>query len=139
MRDGSSLFFSLRPRYADQILAGTKTVELRRVRPNVVNGCHVLLYAASPRMELVGTATVGAIDVGTLDEIWARHGDATGIDRETFDAYFVGRETAIAIELEGAKPLTQTMPLAELRQRVIGFRPPQSFRYFASSEVALMV
>ncbi len=55
MSDDRSLLVSVKPVYARLILAGSKTVELRRVRPNAVPGCQVLIYASSPTMEMVGT------------------------------------------------------------------------------------
>ena len=39
---------SLRPRFAEAILAGVKTVELRRTVPKIVIPTRALLYASSP-------------------------------------------------------------------------------------------
>jgi predicted transcriptional regulator len=139
MPDTRALLVSVKPIYAELLLSGNKTVELRRVRPNVGPGCEVLLYASSPTMEMVGTARVKAIDVDDADAIWRRHGPATGVDRETFDAYFEGAEIAVAITLSETRRLRRGVPLAELRRRISGFRPPQSFRYLGSAEAAAVL
>jgi predicted transcriptional regulator len=135
MRDDSALLVSVKPPYAELILSGVKTVELRRVRPNVAAGGLVLIYASSPTMQMVGTATVEAVSTGSLDAIWQQAGHATGLDRATFDEYFSGRDTAVAINLTDVKRLRRVIPLAELRRRINGFRPPQSFRYIPHSQV----
>jgi predicted transcriptional regulator len=139
MSKDRALLVSVKPVYADLLLSGTKTVELRRVRPNVQPGCRVLLYASSPSMEMVGTARVKAIDVGEAPSIWSSHGPATGVDRSTFDAYFDGAVVAVAITLHDVRRLHRGVPLAELRRRIAGFRPPQSFGYLGSVEAAAVL
>lgn len=134
-----ALFLSLRPRYADLLLEGHKTVELRRVRPAAAEGSIVLLYAASPAMTLVGRAEVGQIHVAGLDEIWRNHGAETGITRAEYSRYFAGVDRAVAIELKRIRRLERPRPLEDLRQRLAGFRPPQSYRYLDSYELAALI
>jgi predicted transcriptional regulator len=136
MPNDRALLVSVKPVYAELLLSGAKTVELRRVRPNVGPGCEVLLYASSPAMELVGRARVQAIEVRDLESLWARHGEATAVDRGTFDAYFDGVQAGVAITLRDVRRLRRRVPLTELRRRLAGFRPPQSFGYLAPAEVA---
>jgi predicted transcriptional regulator len=135
MSDATALLVSVKPRYAELLLSGVKTVELRRVRPQIAAGGLVLIYASSPAMQMVGTGTVAAIATDKLDEIWRRYAGQTGLDRPTYDAYFAGREIAVAITLIDVRPLRNGIPLAELRRRISGFRPPQSFRYMPQSHV----
>ena len=68
--DGRTLLLSLRPRFAELLLQGTKTVELRRVQPDVGRGTLVLLYASSPMRALVGTSVVEDVQVAARDDIW---------------------------------------------------------------------
>lgn len=137
--DDTALFLSLRPRYADLLLDGRKTVELRRVRPAAAVGSIVLLYASSPTMTLVGRATIGQIYVASLNEIWHRHGSKTGISRDEYDLYFAGIDRAVAIELQGIRRLERPRHLDDLRRRLGGFRPPQSYRYLDSRELAALI
>lgn len=139
MRDKRVLLVSVKPAYAELLLSGVKTVELRRVRPNVELGALVLIYASSPAMEMVGTAKVDAVSSGALDDIWDHHASATGITRTAYDSYFAGRDTAVAIRLVEVRRLQRGVPLAELRQRVSGFRPPQSFRYLQRSQALAII
>jgi len=139
MPGSPALFLSLRPRFAELLLAGHKTVELRRVRPAVSQGTPVLLYASSPTMTLVGRAKVGAIQVGGINEIWREHGSRTGISRAEFDDYFKGLDQAVAITLVNISRLDEPRPLSDLRHRLHGFQPPQSYRYLDSAQVAALI
>jgi predicted transcriptional regulator len=121
------------------LLDGRKTVELRRVRPRAENGSVVLLYASSPDRTLVGRAEVAEIQVDSLDRIWVQHGKSTGLSREEYDGYFSGVEQAVAISLRSICKLAQPRPLDELRRRVAGFRPPQSYRYLDPLQVAALI
>jgi predicted transcriptional regulator len=137
--DEPIMFLSLRPRFAELILEGSKTTELRRVKPAVPIGSAVLLYASSPSMILLGQAKIEAIHVGKLDRIWQAFGPSTGITRAEFNDYFAGLEDAVAISLTNIRHLEQPRPLSDLRQRIAGFRPPQSYRYLSGREVAALM
>ena len=52
-----TLLLSLRPRFAQAILSGAKTVEVRRRPVNAPPQTPIILYASSPTMAIVGTAT----------------------------------------------------------------------------------
>lgn len=136
--DEPTLFLSLRPRFAELLLIGEKTVELRRIRPAVSDGTPVLLYASSPRMTLVGRAQVATVEVGPTEQIWREHGPHTGITRKEYDDYFTGLDLAVAIKLVNIRRLQKPRPLTDLRQRLEGFQPPQSYRYLDSAQVAAL-
>lgn len=134
--DRRVLLLSIRPRFADMILAGSKTVELRRVRPGVEPGDRVLLYASSPVRELIGSCTVTALDVGQPDDVWSSHGSRTGVTRAEFDSYFEGAARSVAISLKEPRRVRRPRTLSELRERLPGFSPPQSFGYLADEDVS---
>lgn len=131
-----ALLLSLRPRFAEMVLTGAKTVELRRVRPNVCPGAAALIYATSPTCALVGIAVVVAVDVDEHDEIWQRYSGDIGITRPEYDAYFAGSAEAVAIALRAVRRLPRPVGLPQLRQGRAWFRPPQSFRYLNPEQAA---
>jgi predicted transcriptional regulator len=135
----NALFLSLRPRFVELLLKGEKTVELRRVRPSVTEGTLVLLYASSPTMQLVGQAHVGEICSASLGKIWRDYGHATGIARHEYDEYFTGAAQAVAITLLDIQRLSIPRPLTDLRHRLAGFQPPQSYRYLDRRQVAALI
>lgn len=67
---------SVKPQYAELLLSGVRTFELRRVRPKIAAGGLVLIYASSPATQMVGTGTVAEVAVAiTLEDVRPlRHG-----------------------------------------------------------------
>ncbi len=124
-----ALLLSIRPRFAQMIFAGTKTVELRRVRPTIKAGDLVLVYVTSPTKELQGAFKVSQTVTGSPASIWKNYGKQTGVTRAEFDTYFSGKDQAHALIIENAWTLPKPVRLACLREEKHGFRPPQSFHY----------
>jgi predicted transcriptional regulator len=131
-----ALLLSLRPRFAELLLTGAKTVELRRVRPNVPSGAVTLIYASAPTCALLGVAAVVGVHVADREWIWRRHGGHAGITRAEYDTYFEGTADAVAIALTAVRRLPRPVPLPELRRGREWFRPPQSFRYLSAEQTA---
>lgn len=119
---------SLKPRFAEAILNGDKTVELRRVMPRITIPTLALLYATGPCRSLVGTCVVNSVTRLPSDELWRRHGTETALTRPEFDAYLTGRDEGVALFLEQPERLPAPIPLRALR-RAGNFRPPQSLAY----------
>lgn len=136
--DERALLLSLRPRFAELVLAGAKSVELRRVPPNVPAGAVALIYATSPTCAIVGVAAVVAVHVDNRERIWQQHGKHTGVTRREFDEYFKGSLEAVAITLSAVRRLPCPVGLAQLRQGQAWFRPPQSFRYLTPEQTAAL-
>ena len=122
------LVLSLKPRFAEAILDGTKTVELRRVMPRITIPTLASLYASGPERSLVGTCVVKEVVQCGLEELWARFGDRTGLSPSEFEEYFAGRAQGVALLLDEVERLSERIALDALR-RASGFRPPQSFGY----------
>ena len=119
----------LKPRFAEAILTGEKTVELRRAEPKIVVPTRALIYATSPVRALVGTCIVTSVETDCLANLWQRFGPRTGINRQEFLDYFEGVEKGAALTLSDPDILLRPIPLGRLRETSQGFRPPQSFAY----------
>jgi predicted transcriptional regulator len=139
MPDQRAMLLSIRPRFAEMLIAGTKTVELRRTRPGIENSALVVLYASSPVCELIATARVAEIHTAEPAEAWNRFQSDVGITRAEYDQYFLGAPHAVAIRLTDVERLSATHHLSELRRRVDAFRPPQSFRYLSPRQLAALL
>ena len=138
--DATVLFVSIKPRFAEKILSGEKSVELRRVRPaDVAPGTLVIFYASSPTREVVGTGRIKAIETASPSAIWERHGAEVGLPRSEYRAYFEGVRQAVGIVLTEVHRLPRSIPLADLRERLAGFEPPQSFRYVNADQAAALI
>ena len=130
---GRDLWLSIHPRWANAIVDGRKTVELRRRAPGVEPGATALLYATSPDCCLVATALVRGVVSLPLPQLWAQFGNPAAVTRAEFRRYFRGKRTGAAIELEAVRSLAAPVGLHRLRE--LGIRPAQGWRYLPPTSV----
>jgi predicted transcriptional regulator len=129
------VLLSVRPRFADALLDGTKTVEMRRRPMRLHAGTLCLLYASSPIRALTGALSVAGVDHGTPDELWRRHSSRTALTRDEYNDYLDGRSTACALLVAAVIAFHTPVPLAELRRRSDAFVVPQSYRFVDDCEL----
>jgi predicted transcriptional regulator len=132
---GRALLVSVRPRFAAMIFGGSKTVELRRVKPAVGRGDLLILYVSSPTKALGGVAEIADLIHGNPGAVWSRVGGQTGMSREDFDGYFRGASRAYAIVLARVWKIESPVGLAEIQEIRSRFRPPQSYLYVDAQDV----
>ena len=120
---------SLKPRFAEAILAGVKIVELRRTEPRIVVPTRALLYAASPVRALLGTCIITSVQPLDLVTLWREHGPGAGLLYTEFQEYFEGVDVGAALTLTQPRAFSRQISLQDLRAKPQGFRPPQSFAY----------
>lgn len=112
-----AVLFALRVRWAEAILSGQKTVEVRRSSVAVSEGCLAVLYATAPLGHVLGCCRIDAVYRGPAVPMWRRFGPRTGLTRDAFLGYLDGSE-ATCIELSRPRR-TPPAPLS--------FAPPQSW------------
>lgn len=128
-----TLLLSLRPRFAEAILSGVKTVELRRRPISAQPNTPIILYASSPTKAIVGTVRLRDVHALAPNDAWHAHQHSLGLTRCEFDAYLDGSPCAYLLLLHRICTLDRPLPLNDLR-RDGPFQPPQSFRYVADSD-----
>lgn len=133
-----AFLISIRPRFAEMIFAGNKTVELRRVCPEVSPGDLALVYVSSPAKELRGSFEVRKILTASPSALWKKVGKKSGVTRAEFFAYFKGKKQAHALVIKRAWPLPTPVCLKTLRKSKGGFHPPQNFHYLRRSDSSLI-
>lgn len=120
----SAAMISIKPVYANQILAGTKTIELRKSAMGLSPQDVVLVYSSAPEQHLSFWFRVRKVETLEVAEMWKRCADRLGIDLEEYKSYFAGASTATALyvgEIHKLAPVS----LAEIQREVDGFVPPQ--------------
>jgi predicted transcriptional regulator len=137
MLDGSNLLISLEERHAENIIRGTKLVELRRRRMNVPNGAIVWLYVKRPLAAVIGKGSVSEVYCLPPRELWRRFSTCTGLTRIEFFTYFSGVSRGCALELSNVERLTDPITLSELRKARTNFQPPQFFMKLQSDSTLL--
>lgn len=122
---GRVALLSIRPKYAEEILAGRKRVEFRR-RPLPQDVTRVVIYATAPVARVVGAFQVEAVDSTTPSEAWRQYHQVGGIGREDFESYYEGTDTAHVIRIRDVEIANSPFALSEVDESL---RPPQSFVY----------
>ena len=123
------IVLSLKPRFAEAILSGAKTVELRRTVPKIVVPTLALLYATTPVRALLGTCIITDVRSADLAALWHEYGSRSDLRRHEFQQYFNGVDAGTALLLTQPRAFGRRIPLQDLRAKPRGFRPPQSFAY----------
>jgi predicted transcriptional regulator len=138
MTTNHALLISIRPRFVEAIFAGTKTVELRRVKPRIIEGDLVVVYASGATKGIVGAFEVGGVTTAPPSAIWKKHRGGSGLERTEFNSYFEGVEIGHAIHIGKIWKLPSPILLGTLRDRCAGFRPPQSYHYWKLDDIFKM-
>lgn len=132
------VLLSIHPKYSDMIFNGSKSVELRRIRPKVMPGDLLVIYASTPKKSVVGIVTVEKVVEKHVHELWEEVKDLSGVSYDQFIYYFSGAATGCGIYLHQQFRYSQTcISLKELKDAWKGFHPPQSYRYLNHKEVNL--
>ena len=120
---------SIHPEYAEALLNGTKTVELRKSQ-FAGDISHIVIYATSPIKQVLGWVKATRIERGSPSKIWETHKAQAGIRRSAYRAYFRGRSRATAIHVDSPERLANPLPLSAIEEGLIA---PQSWRYLSTA------
>lgn len=122
------LIFSIAPKWVAKILAGEKTVELRRRGPKALQLPRpiAIIYATSPTCAVVATAEIGELIWDTPRQLWKTLGQDSGCTELEFNDYFANCAWASALKLQNVEALSCTISYRELVKN--GERPPVSWR-----------
>jgi predicted transcriptional regulator len=132
-----ALFLSIKPRFARAILEGRKTVEVRRKFPTVTAGTVVVLYSSSPERAILGTVRLKQAIRLHPSKVWRTYADHIDIEEDALAEYLAGADSSTVLEVEDPETWTRPVTLTALR-KLLGVEPPQSFRYLAPEQVAVI-
>lgn len=83
-----SLLLSIKPRFANEIYAHRKLIELRKRQPNVPNGTPVYMYETLPIGKITGLFTYKGCIVEQKERFWEQYGNLTCVTKEEFFEYY---------------------------------------------------
>ena len=133
-----AVLLSVFPKFAHQILAGVKKVELRKVCPKITKGGLILLYVTSPEKSLRAILRIDKIESGSPDDLWAQTRENVGLSYSEFKDYFNGTTVGHAIFFDKIVQLSKPLPLATLKALIPGFQPPRVHRYLSIQELNIL-
>lgn len=119
---------SIKPKYADLILEGKKTIEIRKSRVNVCVGDTIAIYATKPKGRIVGYFSVDKVMWAETDVLWETKGHCTCLSYEEYMKYADGKRSMCGIAISSAIHVNG-MPMEQMRMRI-----PQSYRRITETE-----
>src|SRR5262245_8537777 len=120
----TAAIISIKPVYANQILSGTKTIELRKSSMGLNRNDVILVYSSAPEQRFTFWFRIKLIERMSVKEMWDRHSSLLGIGFEDYVAYFHGQNDAVGFHVGNLQRITP-IPLMEVEELVPDFVPPQ--------------
>ena len=120
----TAAILSIKPVYANQILSGTKTIELRKSSMGLCKGDVILVYSSAPEQRLAFWFRIKAVETLPVDDMWRRRREVLGIEHPDYAAYFDGVSVAVGLHIDEVHAVAP-IPLRELENLIPGFVPPQ--------------
>jgi len=133
----TAVLLSVRPRYANALLAGTKTAEVRRRFPHQPRGTIFYLYSSTPDRAILGTVQLDGIDRPTADRVWPQYADQIEIEEAALGDYLAASASAAILRVSKPARWQHKVPL-ELLRSCLQLEPPQSFRYLTNEHVTTL-
>ena len=132
LQGGRAIILSIKPKYAELILAGSKTVEFRRVWA-AESVDTIVIYASTPIQKLLGIVKITEVVKAKPATLWSYCSKlGGGLSKAELSAYLDGKDTGFAVLLMDAKRFSQSV---DPRKVIKDFLPPQSFRYLVNTEI----
>ena len=119
------VILSIKPIYAEKILNGEKTFELRKSIFKKNNIKKVIIYASSPISKVIGEFEIESILHDEINELWKKTRENNGVEKTFFNDYFENREKGYAIKIKNTKRYKVYYNIYEK----YGVKAPQSFSY----------
>lgn len=139
MSINNDILISVDERHARNLIAGTKTLELRRRRINVDCGDRVWIYSKVPKGSVEAIGYVSSILSANPTDIWAQYASESGLSSKEFFDYYSGVELGHAIIFSKVVPLKFGIGLSDIRQHHETFQPPQFFQKLSASSPVLQL
>lgn len=124
----SNLVISLKSRFAERIVSGEKTIEIRKKFHSKWAGHDAFLYASQPVGGFVGKASITNVTHGHPTDIWTQFEGRIGCSKKDFEEYVESAAEVSAIEFDNVVRFENSIPLRLisdlLRQKLTA---PQSY------------
>lgn len=126
-----NILLSIRPKFANDLVDGIKTIELRRRFPMLPEGTKIYVYSTAPEKQVIGEVVIDKIVKMNVGDLWVEISTYQGIRTQEFIDYFDGMSEGYAIYVRDAKRYDKPLSLDKITDKK---RPPQSFYYIEEKE-----
>ncbi len=121
------VLLSIKPEFVEKIFDGSKKYEYRKVLPKRTDISVIVIYASAPVQRVVGEFRINEIFSESVDILWERTKEYSGISKEYYMSYFQHKNVANAIEIGELKKYKKTKLLSDYKI----VKAPQSFCYIS--------
>jgi predicted transcriptional regulator len=129
---GSAILLSVKPKFADLIVDGSKLVELRRSIP-AQRISTIAIYSSSPIQSIVALADVKDTIEDKPSNLWAiAKKNGSGLSKIELLDYFESKKYGFALMLENVRVFEESVNPSRIFKQ---FSPPQSFKYLTDKEL----
>lgn len=120
-----NVLLSIKPKYANAILAGEKKVEFRKLtfKQKIER---VYIYSSSPEQRITGYFTIENIVSDTPEELWRRFKEVGSISESDFFEYFANKEVGYSIRIKSFNKFKKSIDPKEVFKNFVA---PQSYMY----------
>jgi predicted transcriptional regulator len=130
--NGSAILLSVKPKFADLIVAGSKLVELRRSIPAQRVGT-IAIYSSSPVQSIVALVDVKEAIEAPPNKLWTiAKENGGGLTRAELFSYFESKSLGFALMLENVRVFEKPVNPNKIFKP---FTAPQSFKYLTTKEL----
>jgi predicted transcriptional regulator len=124
----SDILMSVRPKFAERIFGGSKSVEIRKRFSTKWIGHDAVLCATKPLNCLMGRTTIRSVTKGHPDNLWIQFQSQVGCSKNEFDVYVGDASEVAAIEFGDVKPYETPVQVSQLAQMLCRrLLAPQSY------------
>lgn len=125
------IIMSIRPKFAQAIIDGSKLYEYRKTIPKRHNIKKVYVYASKPIKGIVARFIIKKVICDTPQKVWELTHEHSGISEKEFFDYFRGRDKVYALHIENV--LKFDMPI-DPKSIFNSFTVPQNYVYIENNE-----
>ena len=119
------ILMPINPEYVDEILAGRKKYEYRKIKAKRTNIDKMIIYSTSPVMKVVAEVEIKGILQENPEQLWELTKNYSGVTKEFYNQYYKNKNIAIAYELGKIVKYEKPKDLIDIGISYI----PQSFVY----------
>jgi predicted transcriptional regulator len=120
-----NVLLSIKPKYANAILAGEKLVEFRKLtfKQEIER---VYIYSSSPEQRIIGYFTIEDIISDTPKRLWKMFNNVGSIEEADFFEYFANKEIGYSIKIKHVNRFKESKDPKEIFKNFVA---PQSYMY----------
>lgn len=124
------VLLSIKPEFVKEIFEGRKRFEYRKsiFTKDVTS---VIVYSTKPEGLIIGEFEVKRVLCESPEKLWSDTYEYSGITKDFFDQYFVGRSKGYALQISNPRRYKEPINPFDL---YTSFVAPQSFKYIEENQ-----